>query len=201
VKDAARHEENAARAIELLMKVDDELPRQSQVHQLWGFVLHQRARRTGSSEAGADANRHYELALDLAQDDERLTAALLHRIGLLQAELGNHGVALRYLEQRDELPHVRPLEELGLRLTTAWSARQMGDGALAKVQMLAAADLLASQPSLRRFEPLVIDRLALSLTTAGELEAARDRYAALDALFARPPGATPLNQLKAKALG
>jgi hypothetical protein len=196
--DAARHEQDVTNVVELLAQVDEELPKQSQVHQLWGFALHQRARRTGSAEAAADANRHYELALDLAQDDERLTATLLERLGLLHAALGNHGAALRHLQKRDELPHIRPLEELGLRLATATSARHMGEGELAKSQMLAASELLAAQPSLRRFEPLVIDRLALSLSVAGDTEGARARYAALDAVLGRPPGTRPVNQLKAK---
>jgi hypothetical protein len=196
--DAASHEQHATEVVELLAEVDDQLPKQSQVHQLWGFALHQRARRTGSAEAAADANRHYELALDLAQDDERLTATLLHRLGLLNAAIGNHGAALRHFEERDQLPHIRPLEELGLRLATAASARHMGDGELAKTQMLAASELLAAQPSLSRFEPLVLDRLALSLSVAGDTDGARARYAALDAVLGRPPGTRPVNQLKAK---
>jgi hypothetical protein len=196
--DATRHERDVTEIVELLAKVDEELPKQSQVHQLWGFALHQRARRSGSAEAGADANRHYELALDLAQDDERLTAALLHRMGLLNAALGNHGAALRHFQERDQLPHIRPLEELGLRLSTAASARHMGEGELAKTQMLAASELLAAQPPLARFEPLVIDRLALSLSVAGDIDGARARYAALDAMLGRPPGTRPINQLKAK---
>jgi hypothetical protein len=196
--DADRHERAASRAIELLARVADELPKQPQVHQLWGFVLHQRARRNGSREAAVAANRQYLLALDLARDDERLTATLLHRLGLLQASLGNHGAALRYLQRRDELPHVRAEEELGLRVAIARSAWHSGDNTLAKRQMLAAAELVRKTPALALYEPLVVDRLGLALAAAGDATAARDRYAELAGLLARDPSASPINHVKAK---
>jgi hypothetical protein len=196
--DADRHERGVSRAIELLARVADELPKQAQVHQLWGFVLHQRARRAGSREAAVGANRQYLLALDLARDDDRLTATLLHRLGLLQASLGNHGAALRYLRRRDELPHVRKDEELGLRVAIARSAWHSGDNELAKEQMLAAAELVQKTPALGHYEALVVDRLGLALAAAGDAPAARDRYAELDGLLQRDPASPPLNQVKAK---
>jgi cellulose synthase operon protein C len=197
-RDPERHERSVSRVVELLARVADELPKQSQVHQLWGFALHQRARRNGSREAAVAANRQYLLALDLARDDERLTATLLHRLGLLQASLGNHGAALRYLRRRDELPHVRPDEELGLRVAIARSAWHSGDAALAKQQMLAATGLVRKTPALARYEVLIVDRLGLSLAAAGDASAARDRYAELDGLLSRDPTASPINQVKAK---
>ena len=196
--DLDRHENVVTQVIEALARVDAELPKQAQVHQLWGYALQQRARRSGSREAAADANRQYLLALDLAEGDERLTAALLHRLGLLQASLGNYGLALRHLRKREELPHVRPLEELELRLAIAECARHVGDGKLARDQMQAAAQLVHSWRELQRFEPLVLDRLALSLVVAGAHEAASGRYAELDRLLARAPAPHPLNQVKAK---
>jgi cellulose synthase operon protein C len=196
--DAERHERSVSRVVELLSRVANALPKQPQVHQLWGFVLHQRARRAGSREAAVAANRQYLLALDLARDDERLTATLLHRLGLLQASLGNHGAALRYLRRRDELPHPRPAEELGLRVAIARSAWHSGDNELAKQQMLAAAALLEKTPALAAYEPLIVDRLGLALAAAGDPSAARERYAELDGLLTRDPKAAPLNHVKAK---
>jgi hypothetical protein len=196
--DPDRHENAVTHVVETLARVDEALPKQAQVHQLWGYALQQRARRSGSREAAADANRQYLLALDLAEGDERLTATLLHRLGLLQVSLGNYGLALRHLRKRDELPHVRPLEELELRLAIAECARHVGDGKLARDEMQAATQLVHSRPELQRFEPLVIDRLALSLVVAGDHEAATGRYAELDRLLARAPAPLPLNQVKAK---
>jgi WD40 repeat protein len=196
--DPDRHEKMVSEVLDLLARVDEELPKQAQVHQLWGLVLHQRARRTGSTQAAADANREYELALALAHDDERLTATLLDRLGLLQAYLGNHGKALRYLQQRDEMPHIRAEEELSVRLASAESARHMGNGASAQDQMKAATQLLEVNPSLARFKPLVVDRLALSLVVASERPAARVQYEGLDHLLEQAPASAPLNRLKAK---
>jgi hypothetical protein len=195
---ADRHEEDVEKVIGLLSGVAEALPKQPQVHQLWGFVLHQRARRNGSREAAVAANRQYLLALDLARDDERLTATLLHRLGLLQASLGNHGAALRYLLRRDELPHPRPLEELGLRVATARSAWHTGDTALAEAQMRSASELLERTPTLAPYAALVVDRLGLSLAAAGEAAAAREQYAELDELLAHDTSGAPVNRVKAK---
>ena len=118
--------------------------------------------------------------------------------GCLQASLGNHGAALRYLRRRDELPHVRKDEELGLRVAIARSAWHSGDNELAKEQMLAAAELVQKTPALGHYEALVVDRLGLALAAAGDAHAARDRYAELDGLLQRDPVTPPLNQVKAK---
>jgi hypothetical protein len=197
-RDAERHDEKVSEVTRLLSSVAEALPKEPQVHQLWGFALHQRARREGSRDAAVAANRQYLLALDLARDDERLTATLLHRLGLLQASLGNHGAALRYLRQRDELPHVRQEEELGLRLALARSAWHSGDSALARDQMQRATALIEQAPSLSRYRPAVLDRLALALASTGDAAAARERYAELDRLLAGDPAASPLNRVKAK---
>lgn len=197
-RDAERHDEGVGDVVALLSEVAEALPKEPQVHQLWGFVLHQRARRSGSRDAAVAANRQYLLALDLARNDERLTATLLHRLGLLQASLGNHGAALRYLRQRDELPHVRRDEELGLRLATARSAWHSGDAPLARDQMQRAVALIEQTPSLERHRALVVDRLGLALASTGDAAAARDRYAELDRLLAGDVASSPMNQVKAK---
>ena len=196
--DPERHDERSARCLELLSRAASALSKQPQIHQIWGFVLHQRARRTGARQAAVDANRQYLLALDLARTDERLTATLLHRLGLLQASMGNHALALRYLKQRDELPHVRPLEELGLRVALARSAWHTGDAALARDQLTAAAKLVGTRPELSRYEPLVVDRLGLALSATGEAEAARVHYERLEQLLRADATASPGNQLKAQ---
>jgi hypothetical protein len=195
--DDAKHEAAVTRIVDALALVADALPKQPQVHQVWGFALHQRARRSGSRQAAVDANRQYLLALDLARGDERLTATLLHRLGILQASMGNYGLALRYMQQRDAYPHVRALEELGLRVTLAQSAWHTGDPALARDSMLAADKLIAGKPELARFQPLVSDRLALALSATDDAPAARRKYAELELLLTRDPETAPMNQLKA----
>jgi cellulose synthase operon protein C len=191
------HERRVDTVLAELARVGAARPKEPQVHQLLGFAQHERARRSGSREAAVAANREYLLALDLAQDDERLSASLLHRLGLLQASLGNHAAALRYLLRRTELPMVRPLAELGLRVAIAQSAWHAGDTALARDQMQQASDLVNTHPDLVRYRPLVLDRLALVLAAAGDTRAAHDRYVELKRLLDADPQASPLNRLKA----
>ena len=198
IKDAGEHDEAVSHVTQALAEVASALPKQPMVHQLWGFALHQRARRQGSREAAVAANQQYLLALDLARDNERLTATLLHRLGLLQAALGNHGAALRYLRRRDELPHVRAEEELDLRIALARSAWHTGDNELARDQMLAAMALVDKTPQLARYRTLVIDRLGLALAAAGDAPNARQRYAELDALLGSDRTESRINQVKAK---
>ncbi|MET0387610.1 MAG: hypothetical protein ABW321_16695, partial [Polyangiales bacterium] len=193
-----RHEADVAQCITWLAAIADVLPKQPQIHQLWGFVLHQHARRAGARQAAVDANRQYLLALDLARGDERLTASLLHRLGILQASMGNHALAMRYLKQRDQYPHIRPREELSLRATLAQSAWHAGEPGLARDQMRAAQQLIAAKPELQRYRALVSDRLGLALTATGEAAEASHQYQALPPLLAAEPERTPLNELKAR---
>jgi hypothetical protein len=196
--DPDDHDEAVGDVTRRLSEVASALPKQPMVHQLWGFALHQRARRKGSREAAVAANRQYLLALDLARDNERLTASLLHRLGLLQASLGNHGAALRYLQRRDELPHVRADEELGLRVALARSAWHTGDPELARDQMQAAMALAEKKPELASYRTLIVDRLGLALAAAGDAASAQRRYAELDTLLGADPDAARINQVKAK---
>jgi WD40 repeat protein len=196
--DPDDHDDAVGDVTRRLSAVAAALPKQPMVHQLWGFALHQRARRKGSREAAVAANRQYLLALDLARDNERLTATLLHRLGLLQAALGNHGAALRYLQRRDELPHVRADEELGLRVALARSAWHTGDAELARAQMQAAMELTEKRPELAAYRTLVVDRLGLALAAAGDTESAQRRYAELDELLGADPESARINQVKAK---
>lgn len=196
-KDPERHEKAAIQSSELLAKVARALPNQAQVHQVWGFVLHQRARREGSRQAAVDANRHYLLALDLSRSDERLTATLLHRLGLLQASMGNHGLALRYFRQRDDLPHVRPRATLGLHVATARSAWHTGENTLARDRLRTAEALVGSERDLRSFAPLVADRLGLALASTDDAGAALAAYQKLETLLREDGSSSPLNRVKA----
>ncbi|HEY2733504.1 MAG TPA: hypothetical protein VGI70_05945, partial [Polyangiales bacterium] len=196
--DDAHHADAVSHIIADLAGAAEALPRQPQIHQVWGFALHERARRTASRQSAVDANRQYLLALDLARGDERLTAALLSRLGILQASMGNYGLALRYFQQRDEYPHVRPLEEFGLRIAIAQCAWHTGDANLSRDSMLAAQTLLSAKPELARFKPLVSDRLGLALTASGDAASARAQYRTLEQLLDADRESTPLNHLKAQ---
>ncbi len=196
--DDERHDEQVGRIVELLRQVDRARPREPQVHQLWGFALHQRALRSRSRPAAVSANRQYLLALDLARQDDRLRASLLSRLGVLQAALGNHGPALSYLMEREQLPQTRPVAELGLRVAIARSAWHTGAAEIASQQMARAQELLDRHPELSRFRPIVLDWLALSQAGAGDAEAAWKSYSALVAWQQGNSEASARNRLKAR---
>ena len=182
------------RALALLARVERARPRALAVHQLKGALWHLRFRRGGDRGAAIDAHRDYLLALDLARDNPRARAALLHQLGLLQSALGNHRIALGHLQRRDRLPHVRPLGELSTSLARARSAFHSGQPEQAVAQARRALALIERHGELGRFRPLALDRLALYLQLAGEAETALKRYAELQPLLA---GAAPLNRFKA----
>ncbi len=182
------------RALALLARVERARPRALAVHQLKGALWHLRFRRSGDRGAAIDAHREYLLALDLARDNPRARAALLHQLGLLQSALGNHRIALGHLRRRDRLPHVRPLGELSASLARARSAFHSGEPEQAVAQARRALALIERHGDLGRFRPLALDRLALYLQVAGEPAPALKCYTELQALIA---DGAPLNRLKA----
>lgn len=165
--DLAAHERAAARAIDLLRSASVTWPRSMEIQHVWGTVLHQRALRTGKRQFAIDAHSHYMLALDLAADNVRFRAALLQQLGLLQASLGNHRIALQHLADRDRLPHVQPEAELNLRMAMARSYFHVAMYPEAVAAAQQALALTESALGLGRFRPLVLDRLALYNQAAG----------------------------------
>jgi hypothetical protein len=192
---------NAGRALVLLEAAAAALPRRAEIHQLSGYVLHQRSRRTGSRQDAVAANRQYLLALDLARDNLRIRAALWQELASVQASLGNHRKALEYYQQRARLPHVRAEGELGFRIARALSARQVGDYALAVDELERARALVDRHGELERYRPLVLDRLAMSLNGRGDGAGAGLAYRALARSLAGrsagDPAGMPLNRIKA----
>jgi hypothetical protein len=165
--DLAAHERAAARAIDLLRGASATWPRSMEIQHVWGTVLHQRALRTGKKQFAIDAHSHYMLALDLAADNVRFRAALLQQLGLLQASLGNHRIALQHFAERDRLPHVEPEAELNLRMAMARSYFHVAMYPEAVAAAQQALALTESALGLARYRPLVLDRLALYHQAAG----------------------------------
>jgi hypothetical protein len=58
-----------------------------------------------------EAHRHFMLALDLARDNDRVTASALMNLGILHARLQNHGQAVRFFEKRKAFGFLDALEE------------------------------------------------------------------------------------------
>ncbi|WP_428265685.1 hypothetical protein [Haliangium sp.] len=188
------------RAVTYLRKAAQTWPRSLEIQHVWGTVMHQRALRTGSKTDAIDAYRHYSLALDLARDNVRFRASLHLQIGLLQAALGNHRIALDHFAQRDRLPFVNAEAELGLRVARARSYFHIGKNEAAATEAERALALVGSSIDLVRYKPLVEDRLALYQQSAGAHTDALARYDALVPEIDRAQGevASPVNRIKAR---
>lgn len=195
----------AQRALSELESAAAVWPRSMEIHHVWATVLHQRALRSGSKDDAIDAHSHYLLALDLARDNPRFKAAILHQVGLLQAELGNHRIALGHFAERDRLPHVSPARELNFRLARARSHFHARDEKSAVGQASRALDLIAGQRALGRYRPLAVDRLALYHQAAGHFDQALARYQELIAIVDEAANSAdddgvglPINRVKAR---
>lgn len=204
IEDRERLSRETDRAVAYLRKAAQVWPRSLEIEHVWGTVLHQRALRTASKDDAVGAQKHYALALDLARDNVRFRAAVLRQLGLLQASLGNHRIALEHFTARDRLPYVRPEGELNVRMAMARSYYQSNQSPAAVEQAEAAMVLVDANVELARYRPLVQDRLALYLNTAGAHAKARERYDDLVPVVDGAKGEqlnAPINRLKARLGG
>ncbi|MBX3270620.1 MAG: PD40 domain-containing protein [Sandaracinaceae bacterium] len=176
IDDADRHASEIERARALLRPVAEALPRSPEVHHLYAYLAHRHYHRTGDGEAARAAHHRYHLALDLAPYNPRQRANLLVELGLLQAALGNHRIALRHFTERDRLPFLEPASELSFRLARARSLFHVASYESARAEMARARVLVDEAPSLARYRPVVLDRAALYHHASGEHERAVELY-------------------------
>jgi hypothetical protein len=188
------------RVQELLRRAIEEDPHQAVVHLLLAHALHHRGMRVGSREDTSSAVRHYFLAEDLAARRPRVRAPVHAGMALAQASLGNHRRALRDYEARFELPFTSKEEEIGLLIAYARSLFHVNQKPRA-IQVLRVALLLADETEeLGRFQPLVLDRLALYELDAGEMDAALETHSNLaQSLDSHPEVDSAVNEVKTKA--
>lgn len=176
IESAELHDAEIERARALLRPAAEQLPRAAEIHHLYAYLAHRQYHRTGSGEAARAAHARYHLALDLAGNAPRLRASLLIELGMLQAALGNHRIALRHLSERARLPFIDPESELSFRLAYARSLFHTGAYAAARSEMDTATAIVHREASLRRYLPVVVDRAALYHYAIGENEAAVGLY-------------------------
>lgn len=158
-----------------------------ELQHLWGYLEHRRYLATRDSAAAQIASSHYLLALDLARDNPRYRAAILGQLGLLQDAVGNHRVALGYLEERGKMPFVDGKAQLRHQLALGrarFHADRAKEGAEAAEQALA---MVQAQKELESFRPLVLDRAALYHLAAGDFATSLRRYRELAPLRALAP--------------
>lgn len=175
-------------ADELLKPVFNALARDPGLHQLLGYIAHQRFLLTAENQNAVLANGHYVMALDLARNHPRHAAAIVLAIATLQASVGNHFIALEYLQRRAKLPIDKPLTQLAVHLFTARSLYQVGKAKDAVKAAQQAVAFIDAHPEMSRLLPLALDAAGLYGYAAGAFAQAEKSYIRLLAL---PPHVTP----------
>jgi hypothetical protein len=194
-QDPVKHEQTVTQAIALLSEIAKTAPQRAEVHHLWAYAAHQRWMRGGPRLAAVEANAHYLLALDLARESPRHRASVLDGVGRLQSSVGNHAIALGWLEERGKLPFAGDLPRLSHCLALARARFHTGDASGAA----AGVDRCLEVPGGERYRALALDRSALYHLTAGDDEQAIARYAALWPLVeGQPAPEGPRNRLLAR---
>lgn len=188
------------RVSELLSSAIEEDPHQPVAHLLLAHALHHRGIRMGSREDVSSAVRHYWLADDLASRRPRVRASAHAGMAFAQASLGNHRRALEDFEARLDLPFTSEEEQTALLVGYARSLFHVNDSAKAIRALKWALALVESTDRLRRYEPLVLDRLALYELDAGQIEEARATHLRLQrSLQSHPEADSAVNEVKARA--
>ncbi len=179
LSDLKRHRAEVEQDMAILAPAVTALPRSPEVHHLYGYLAHREFHHSGDKRMAMIAHSRYYLALDLAPRNVRRKAALLHELGLLQAALGNHHLALLHLDERERLPFLHPSAELSFRLAKARSHYHRGQDADAGANIDAALALVSQHPSLSKYQILVLDRAAFYQYVGQQYEKAFEDYAAL----------------------
>ncbi|MDP3237615.1 MAG: hypothetical protein Q8N26_32810 [Myxococcales bacterium] len=160
------------RARSVLQGADEALARTPELHHLYGYLAHEDFHRFGTRASALEAHGRYHLALDLAPGVYRRRATLLVELGLLQAALGNHRLALKHFDERARLPIEKPAEGLAFRLSRARSLFHAGRLEQAAAEAQAGLALVEQHPQLARFRALALERALFCHLVAGQYEAA-----------------------------
>ena len=180
-----------------LQAVAAKLSSQPLFHHLRGYLAHQRFLLGGGTQVAVRAHDAYLLALDLAAGNPRIRATLLHALGLLQAAVGNHHLAIDYLRKRRLLPVLHPETDLSLSLASARSLFGAGRLTRALAEAERALKMAQDNPLLKRFLPIVLDVSALYAWRCGKFTVAQQRYQALIASAAKE---SKPNRLRARLM-
>lgn len=182
IEDDTLHASEIKRIRELLTSVIEAYPRSPEVHHLYAYLAHRHFHRTHDKSSAMQAHMRYHLALDLAVDNPRRRANLLIELGLLQASLGNHRIALTHFTERERLPFLEPAETLALRLAKGRSLFHLAAYQEAKAELALAVPLTKPGTALERFASVNLERAALYHYAAGANEQAAALYQELLAL-------------------
>jgi hypothetical protein len=174
--DGAAFDRAAEAALKDVQAVQEALPLEAEPQALLGAILHQRFLEHEDHAAAEQANTHYLIALDLAGHQARYQAMVQEQLGQLHAQVGNHRIAISHFEDREQLPFADPLVEAGHHIVEARSFQHADRYADAAREAEEALTLVDKTPSLKRFEPLALDRAALYRLSAGDQARALELY-------------------------
>lgn len=177
--DIRRHRAEVEEDMEILAPALIALPRSPEAHHLYGYLAHREFHHSGDKRMAMIAHSRYHLALDLSPRNVRRKAALLHELGLLQAALGNHHLALVHFEERERLPFLNPGVELAFRLAGARSRYHRGHYAEAAANIERALALVSQHAALAGYRALVLDRAAFYHYVGRRYDKAFEDYTAL----------------------
>ena len=182
--DIGRHRAEVEEDMKILAPALIALPRSPEVHHLYGYLAHREFHHSGDKQMAMLAHSRYYLALDLSPRNVRRKASLLHELGLLQAALGNHHLALLHFEERERLPFLNPGSELAFRLADARSQYHRGHYAEAAANIEKALALVSRHEALSGYRTLVLDRAAFYHYVGRRYDKAIEDYTALMPMIA-----------------
>ncbi len=188
----AEHDAAVKRALSELKSEWDDLKHERMAQAIYGAVRHEEYLEHGDLATAEKANTRYLAALSLIIQgwNPRYKAMIYGQIGMLQAQVGNHYIALDYFDQREKLPYCGDDVSLAVLLQKAKTLLHVGreadaandaDKALAMVEQ--------EQKTLGEFHVLALDRAALYSLAADRYERSLALYdRALPMMEARSPG-------------
>jgi len=194
------HDRVVGEALALLAPAIDAYPRSVEVQHLWGTLLHHRYVHQGLKSAALDALPRYLIAMDLAQNNPRYLAATSLQMGMLQASLGNHRLALSAFKKRARLPYPRPEVQLNLEMAMARSLFYVGRADEAMAWLEKSEATIENNPQLAQYTLMVLDRRGLYAKEASRWEESVTAYREVQNALGNGKGgpiAAPLNRLKA----
>jgi cellulose synthase operon protein C len=177
--DIGQHRAEVEEDMNILAPALIAMPRSPEGHHLYGYLAHREFHHSGDKRMAMLAHNRYYLALDLSPRNVRRKAALLHELGLLQAALGNHHLALLHFDERERLPFLNPGSELAFRLADARSQYHRGHYTEAAANIENALALVSRHDALSGYRTLVLDRAAFYHYVGRRYDKAIEDYTAL----------------------
>jgi hypothetical protein len=143
---------------------------------LSGALKHEEFLATGDLAAAERASSHYLTGLRLTKGTPRQEPMLLGQAGLLQLAVGNYRLALAQLDEREKYPYIDNGSGLAVQLARARALLHVGRESEAAETAEEALAMTQKAPKLAQYQPLALDRAALTNLAAGKHARALELY-------------------------